>query len=106
MLEDGLFDFGRVDVLASGLDQLLLRLAPGIEEVAVRVEAAEIAGVMAAVAEGVGIIIGKVPVALEDGGPETVISPVSPVATGLSSSSTRSTSARCTALPADPGRSS
>src|SRR4030095_13821366 len=52
-LDDHRLDLGRIDVLAAGLDQFLLRLAPNVVEPALVVEAAHVAGVVPAVAQGV-----------------------------------------------------
>src|SRR5439155_1608192 len=53
-LHDHRLDLRRVDVLPAGLDQLLLRLALDVVEVAVGVEPPHVPGVVPAVAEGVG----------------------------------------------------
>src|SRR5438445_3490266 len=64
-LDDHRFDLGRIHVLAAGLDQLFFRLAPDVVEPAVLVEAPDVAGVMPAVAQGVGGHVRLAEVALE-----------------------------------------
>src|SRR5205823_7308947 len=62
---DDRLDFSRIDVLPAGLDQLLLGLALDVVEVAVRVEAPHVAGVVPAVAEGISRHVRLGEVALE-----------------------------------------
>ena len=64
-LHDDRLHLGRVHVLAAGLDELLLRLALDVVEVALGVEAADVARVVPAVAEGVRRHVGLGEVALE-----------------------------------------
>src|SRR2546427_1719027 len=64
-LDDDGLDLGGIHVLAAGLDQLLLRLAPDVVEPALVVEAADVAGVVPAVAQGVGGHVRLAEVALE-----------------------------------------
>src|SRR5213594_3829950 len=64
-LHDHGLDLRRVDVLPAGLDQLFLRLALDVIEVAVGVEAPHVPGVVPAVAEGVRRHIRLAEVALE-----------------------------------------
>src|SRR5438128_2974802 len=65
-LHDHRLDLRRVDVLPAGLDQLLLRLALDVVEVAVGVEPPHVPGVVPAVAKGVGRHVRLAEVALED----------------------------------------
>src|SRR5204862_4316483 len=64
-LHDHRLDLRRVDVLPAGLDQLLLRLALDVVEVAVGVEPPHAPGVVPAVAAGVARHVRLVEVALE-----------------------------------------
>src|SRR6058998_3387475 len=64
-LHDHGLDLGGIHVLAAGLDQLFLRLAADVVEPAFVVEAAHVAGVMPAVAQGVRGHVRLAEVALE-----------------------------------------
>src|SRR5262245_56010741 len=68
MIADRLLDLSRIDVLAARLDQLLRGGAAGVEQIALGLEAAHVAGVMPTIAERHLVVLLATPIAAEHHG--------------------------------------